>query len=90
VRDKSWNESLQTPEERAQLDQTGTVLLGSGAVNPDFAGPLRTNGWQTRVTPKTENRLETYNKGTQGVYKPLFLLQYGLSDGVAPLDQINN
>jgi len=75
VRDKSRTRVLQTPEERAQLDQTGNCACYSECnareVNPDFVGPLRTKAYRMVADSRdtqTENRLETYNKGTQGVW----------------------
>jgi len=61
----------------------GYCYLSAREINPDFVGPthlLRLTEWQSDT--QTENRLETYNKGTRGVWGcTLFLLQYGLSNG---------
>jgi succinate dehydrogenase / fumarate reductase iron-sulfur subunit len=96
-------EFLQTPEERSQLDQTGNCIMcgacysecNAREVNPDFVGPHALAKAYRMVSDsrdtQTENRLETYNKGTRGVWgcTRCFYCNTVCPMGVAPLDQIN-
>lgn len=73
-------EFLQTPEQRAKLDQMGNCILcgacysecNAKTVNPEFPGPhalakaYRT--WVDSRDDRTEERLEQYNQGTAGVW----------------------
>jgi len=73
-------EFLQTPEERSRLDQMGNCILcgacysecNAREVNPDFVGPHALAKAQRMIGDSRdatkENRLETYNQGTQGVW----------------------
>lgn len=96
-------EFLQTPSERSQLDQTGNCIMcgacysecNAREVNPDFVGPHALAKAYRMVADsrdtQTEKRLETYNKGTQGVWgcTRCFYCNTVCPMGVAPLDQIN-
>ena len=97
-------EFLQTPEERQQLDQTGNCIMcgacysecNAREVNPDFVGPHALAKAYRMVADsrdtQVETRLDTYNKGTQGVWgcTRCFYCNTVCPMGVAPLDQINN
>ncbi|EAZ88782.1 succinate dehydrogenase/fumarate reductase iron-sulfur subunit [Crocosphaera chwakensis] len=73
-------EFLQTPEERSQLDQTGNCIMCGACysecnaltVNSEFVGPHALAKAQRMVADsrdtEIEERLETYNQGTQGVW----------------------
>lgn len=73
-------EFLQTPQERSQLDQTGNCIMCGACysecnaveVNPDFVGPhALAKAYRTFADSRdddSENRLEKYNEGTQGVW----------------------
>jgi succinate dehydrogenase / fumarate reductase, iron-sulfur subunit len=73
-------EFLQTPLERSQLDQTGNCIMcgacysecNAREVNPDFVGPHALAKAYRMVADSrdsdTENRLESYNEGTKGVW----------------------
>lgn len=95
-------EFLQTPQERSQLDQTGNCIMCGACysdcngreVNPDFVGPHALAKAYRMVADsrdtETEDRLETYNKGIQGVWgcTRCFNCNAVCPMGVAPLDQI--
>ena len=96
-------EFLQTPEERHQLDQTGNCIMcgacysecNAREVNPDFVGPHALAKAYRMVADSRDtqaDRLETYNKGTQGVWgcTRCFYCNTVCPMDVAPLDQINN
>ncbi|VXD25662.1 Succinate dehydrogenase and fumarate reductase iron-sulfur protein [Planktothrix serta PCC 8927] len=96
-------EFLQTPEERAKLDQMGNCILCGACysdcnaveVNPDFVGPHALAKAQRMVADsrdaKTEQRLEHYNEGIQGVWgcTRCFNCNSVCPMEVAPLDQIS-
>jgi succinate dehydrogenase / fumarate reductase iron-sulfur subunit len=96
-------EFLQTPEERAQLNQTGNCIMcgacysecNAREVNPDFVGPHALAKAYRMVADsrdaQTEARLENYNQGTQGVWgcTRCFYCNTVCPMDVAPLDQIN-
>lgn len=95
-------EFLQTPEERSRLDQTGNCILcgacysecNAREVNSDFVGPHALAKAQRMIADSrdavTENRLEKYNKGTQGVWgcTRCFMCNAVCPMEVAPMDQI--
>ncbi len=95
-------EFLQTPEERSQLEQTGNCIMcgacysacNAREVNPDFVGPHALAKAYRMVADsrdtETKSRLETYNKGTQGVWgcTRCFNCNTVCPMDVAPLDQI--
>jgi succinate dehydrogenase / fumarate reductase iron-sulfur subunit len=96
-------EFLQTPEERSQLDQTGNCILcgacysecNAREVNPDFVGPHALAKAYRMVADSrdafSEERLEKYNQGTQGVWgcTRCFYCNTVCPMGVAPLEQIS-
>jgi succinate dehydrogenase / fumarate reductase iron-sulfur subunit len=96
-------EFLQTPEERSDLDRTGNCIMcgacysecNAREVNPDFVGPHALAKAYRIVADsrdsQTETRLETYNKGTKGVWgcTRCFYCNTVCPMGVAPLEQIN-
>jgi succinate dehydrogenase / fumarate reductase, iron-sulfur subunit len=73
-------EFLQTPEERSRLDQMGNCIMcgacysecNAREVNPNFAGPHALAKAARMVLDSrnndTEDRLEAYNQGTDGVW----------------------
>ncbi|MDD1416630.1 succinate dehydrogenase/fumarate reductase iron-sulfur subunit, partial [Dolichospermum sp. ST_con] len=73
-------EFLQTPQERSLLDQTGNCIMCGACysecnaieVNPDFVGPHALAKAYRMVADSrdsnTEQRLENYSEGTQGVW----------------------
>jgi succinate dehydrogenase / fumarate reductase, iron-sulfur subunit len=73
-------EFLQTPQQRAKLNQTGNCILcgacysecNAKAVNPDFVGPHALakayRVWVDSRDDRSEERLEQYNQGTAGVW----------------------
>jgi succinate dehydrogenase / fumarate reductase, iron-sulfur subunit len=73
-------EFLQTPEERAQLNQTGNCILcgacysecNAREVNPDFVGPHALAKANRMVVDsrddRTEERIAAYGEGTKGVW----------------------
>ncbi|TAE58607.1 MAG: succinate dehydrogenase/fumarate reductase iron-sulfur subunit [Nostocales cyanobacterium] len=73
-------EFLQTPEERSLLNQTGNCIMcgacysecNAREINPNFAGPHALAKAYRMIADsrdnETENRLENYNKDTQGVW----------------------
>lgn len=95
-------EFLQTPEQRSRLDQSGNCIMcgacysecNAKMVNPDFAGPHALAKAQRMVTDprdqQTEERLEKYNQGTQGVWgcTRCYLCNAVCPMGVAPMDRI--
>ncbi|MFM7406590.1 MAG: succinate dehydrogenase/fumarate reductase iron-sulfur subunit [Cuspidothrix sp.] len=95
-------EFLQTPEERSLLDQTGNCIMcgacysecNAREVNPDFVGPHALAKAYRMVTDSrdhnTEQRLEKYSEGTQGVWgcTRCFYCDSVCPMEVAPLEQI--
>lgn len=95
-------EFLQTPEERSQLDQTGNCIMCGACysecnaltVNPEFVGPHALAKAQRMVADsrdtEVEERLETYNQGTQGVWgcTRCYYCNAVCPMEVAPMDQI--
>ncbi len=95
-------EFLQTPAERAQLDQTGNCILcgacysecNAREVNPQFAGPhALAKAWRTVADARdsqTEARLDRYND-TAAVWgcTRCYLCNEVCPLGVAPMDQIS-
>jgi succinate dehydrogenase / fumarate reductase iron-sulfur subunit len=95
-------EFLQTPEERSRLDQMGNCILcgacysecNAREVNSDFVGPHALAKAQRMVADsrdaETENRLEKYNTGTQGVWgcTRCYMCNAVCPMEVAPMDQI--
>lgn len=95
-------EFLQTPTERSQLNQTGNCILcgacysecNAREVNPDFVGPhALAKAYRILADSRddgTENRLEKYNQGTQGVWgcTRCFYCNSVCPMDVAPMDQI--
>ncbi len=95
-------EFLQTPEERAHLDQTGNCIMCGACysecnalhVEPKFVGPHALAKAYRMVADsrdsETQNRLENYNEGTQGVWgcTRCFYCNSVCPMDVAPLDQI--
>lgn len=96
-------EFLQTPEERAELNQTGNCIMcgacysecNAREVNPNFVGPHALAKAYRMVADarddQTEARLENYNQGTQGVWgcTRCFYCNSVCPMDVAPLEQIN-
>ena len=101
-RDIPEREFLQTPEERAKLNQMGNCILCGACysecnaieVNPEFAGPHALAKAQRMVVDnrdeRTEERLEEYNRGTEGVWgcTRCFNCNTACPMEVAPMDQI--
>lgn len=95
-------EFLQTPEERAQLNQTGNCILcgacysecNAREVNPQFVGPHALAKAYRMVADsrdgQTESRLEQYNQGTAGVWgcTRCYYCNAVCPMEVAPMDQI--
>jgi succinate dehydrogenase / fumarate reductase, iron-sulfur subunit len=95
-------EFLQTPAERAQLNQTGNCILcgacysecNAREVNPDFVGPHALAKAYRLVADcrddQTEARLEKYNDGTTGVWgcTRCYFCNAVCPMEVAPMDQI--
>ncbi|MEA5580082.1 succinate dehydrogenase/fumarate reductase iron-sulfur subunit [Nodularia harveyana UHCC-0300] len=95
-------EFLQTPLERSRLDQTGNCIMcgacysecNAREVNPDFVGPHALAKAYRMVADSrdsdTENRLESYNEGTQGVWgcTRCFYCDSVCPMEVSPLEQI--
>ncbi len=95
-------EFLQTPQERSLLDQTGNCIMcgacysecNAREVNSDFVGPHALAKAYRMVADSrdsdTENRLENYNEGTQGVWgcTRCFYCDSVCPMEVAPLEQI--
>lgn len=96
-------EFLQSPEDRAKLDQTGNCILcgacysecNAREVNPDFVGPHALAKAYRMVADTrddaTEQRLEKYNTGTAGVWgcTRCYFCNAVCPMEVAPLDQIS-
>ncbi len=96
-------EFLQTPAERAKLDQTGNCILcgacysecNAREVNSEFVGPhALAKAHRTLVDSRddtSETRLEKYNQDLQGVWgcTRCFNCNSVCPMDVAPLDQIN-
>ncbi|PMB06883.1 succinate dehydrogenase [Fischerella thermalis CCMEE 5198] len=95
-------EFLQTPQERSHLDQTSNCIMCGACfsecngfeVNSKFVGPHALAKAYRMVADnrdsETENRLEKYNEGTQGVWgcTRCFYCNSVCPMDVAPLDQI--
>jgi succinate dehydrogenase / fumarate reductase iron-sulfur subunit len=95
-------EFLQTPQERARLDQTGNCIMCGACysecnalvVEPNFAGPHALAKAYRMVADsrdsETQSRLENYNEGTHGVWgcTRCFYCNSVCPMDVAPLDQI--
>lgn len=96
-------EFLQTPEERAKLNQTGNCILCGACysecnayeVNPNFVGPHALAKAYRMVADsrddETEARLEKYNQSTDGVWgcTRCYFCNSVCPMEVAPLDQIS-
>ncbi len=96
-------EFLQTPQERAQLDQTGNCIMcgacysecNAREVNPDFVGPHALAKAQRMLIDSrdraTAARLEKCNQGTQGVWgcTRCYMCNAVCPMGVAPMDRIS-
>ena len=96
-------EFLQTPEERSQLDQTGNCIMCGACysecnaltVNSEFVGPHALAKAQRMVADSRdttiEDRLESYNQGTQGVWgcTRCYYCNAVCPMEVAPMDQIS-
>ncbi|BAZ50864.1 succinate dehydrogenase and fumarate reductase iron-sulfur protein [Nostoc sp. NIES-4103] len=88
-------EFLQSPQERSRLDQTGNCIMcgacysecNAREVNPDFVGPHALAKAYRMVADSrdsdTENRLQSYNEGTKGVWGCTRCLY---CDSVCPMD----
>jgi succinate dehydrogenase / fumarate reductase, iron-sulfur subunit len=97
-------EFLQSPKDRAALDQMGNCILcgacysdcNAREVNADFVGPHALAKAQRMLVDtrdnNTESRLEQYNEGTRGVWgcTRCFNCNTVCPMDVAPLDQISN
>ena len=95
-------EFLQTPEERDRLDQSGNCILcgacysecNAREVNAEFVGPHALAKAYRMVEDSrdanTEDRLEAYNEGTQGVWgcTRCYYCNSVCPMDVAPMDQI--
>ena len=98
----SEGEFLQTPEERALLNQTGNCIMCGACysecngkqVNPDFVGPHALAKAQRMIVDTRDNRkeerLDKYNQGTQGVWgcTRCYFCDAVCPMNVAPLEQI--
>ncbi|MGA7933072.1 MAG: succinate dehydrogenase/fumarate reductase iron-sulfur subunit [Kovacikia sp.] len=98
----SDREFLQTPEERARLNQTGNCIMcgacysecNAREVNSSFVGPHALAKAYRMVADSrdqtAEERLEKYNQGTQGVWgcTRCYYCNAVCPMGVAPMDQI--
>ena len=96
-------EFLQTPEERAKLNQTGNCILCGACysecnayeVNPNFVGPHALAKAYRMVADSrdeaTEARLEQYNQGTDGVWgcTRCYFCNAVCPMEVAPMEQIS-
>jgi succinate dehydrogenase / fumarate reductase iron-sulfur subunit len=96
-------EFLQTPEERARLNQTGNCILcgacysecNAREVNPQFVGPHALAKAYRMVADtrddRTEARLEQYNQSTDGVWgcTRCYYCDAVCPMEVAPLEQIS-
>ncbi len=95
-------EFLQTPEERAKLNQTGNCIMcgacysecNAREVNPGFVGPHALAKAYRMVADsrddQTEARLDHYNQGTDGVWgcTRCYFCNSVCPMEVAPMDQI--
>jgi succinate dehydrogenase / fumarate reductase, iron-sulfur subunit len=95
-------EFLQTPQERSRLDQTGNCIMcgacysecNAREVNENFVGPHALAKAYRMVADSrdddTENRLEAYNKGTEGVWgcTRCYNCNSACPMDVAPMEQI--
>lgn len=95
-------EFLQSPAERAKLDQVGNCILcgacysecNAREVNPKFVGPHALAKAYRLVADnrddRTEERLELYNQGSQGVWgcTRCYFCNTVCPMDVAPMDQI--
>ena len=95
-------EFLQNPEERSRLERTGNCIMCGACysecnaceVNPDFVGPHALAKASRMVEDsrddRTEERLEEYNQGTQGVWgcTRCYMCNAVCPMEVDPLDQI--
>lgn len=95
-------EFLQSPEERSRLNQTGNCILcgacysecNAREVDSSFVGPhALAKAYRTVADSRdqqTEERLEKYNRGTEGVWgcTRCYYCNTVCPMGVAPLDQI--
>lgn len=102
ARSLEQREFLQSPEARSRLDQVGNCIMcgacysecNARLVNPEFVGPHALAKAQRMVSDnrdlKTEERLEAYNQGLQGVWgcTRCYLCNAVCPMGVAPMDQI--
>lgn len=100
--DASEREFLQTPEERARLNQPGNCILcgacysdcNAREVDSNFVGPhALAKAYRMVADPRdqaTETRLEQYNQGTFGVWgcTRCYYCNSVCPMDVAPLDQI--
>jgi succinate dehydrogenase / fumarate reductase iron-sulfur subunit len=96
-------EFLQTPEERAKLDQTGNCILCGACysdcnaleINPQFVGPhALAKAYRTLADSRddrTIERIEQYNQGVNGVWgcTRCYYCNSSCPMEVAPLDQIS-
>jgi succinate dehydrogenase / fumarate reductase iron-sulfur subunit len=96
-------EFLQTPEQRARLDQTGNCIMcgacysecNAKEVNPEFVGPHALAKAQRILVDcrddNRETRLEKYNIGTQGVWgcTRCYMCNVVCPMGVEPMEQIS-
>jgi succinate dehydrogenase / fumarate reductase iron-sulfur subunit len=96
-------EFLQSPEERARLNQTGNCILcgacysecNAREVNPDFVGPHALAKAYRMVADSRdqaiEERLKKYNQGTQGTWgcTRCYYCNAVCPMDVAPMDQIS-
>jgi succinate dehydrogenase / fumarate reductase iron-sulfur subunit len=96
-------EFLQSPEERARLNQTGNCILcgacysecNAREINPDFVGPHALAKAYRMVADTrdqtTDTRLTQYNQGTVGVWgcTRCYFCNAVCPMEVAPLDQIS-
>lgn len=96
-------EFLQTPEERNNLNQVGNCILcgacysecNAREVNSDFVGPhALAKAYRTLADgrdDRTKTRLDTYNKGTEGVWgcTRCYYCNAVCPMDVAPMEQIS-
>jgi succinate dehydrogenase / fumarate reductase, iron-sulfur subunit len=96
-------EFLQTPAERDRLNEVGNCILcgacysecNAREVNPEFVGPhALAKAYRTVADSRdsqTEQRLERYNEGTQGVWgcTRCYYCNTVCPMGVAPMEQIS-
>ncbi|WP_448565024.1 succinate dehydrogenase/fumarate reductase iron-sulfur subunit [Trichothermofontia sp.] len=100
--DQGDREFLQSPAERAKLDQVGNCILcgacysecNAREVNPKFVGPHALAKAYRLVADnrddRTEERLDLYNQGSQGVWgcTRCYFCNTVCPMDVAPMDQI--